>query len=113
MSSEALYLRAAAKRLRELAADATPGPWTLYDRGVCWEINELDAHDGTSLRRGDAHYIAALNPLIAEPLAKWLESEADTYEEWPSSDNYPCRESVPVAYAILAARPITEETDRG
>lgn len=45
MSSEALYLRAAAKRLRDLAADATPGPWTLYDRGVCWEINELDARD--------------------------------------------------------------------
>lgn len=42
---------------------ATPGPWTLYDRGVGWEINELpDVHDGTTFRREDAEFVAANDP---------------------------------------------------
>lgn len=103
MASEAIYLRAAAKRLRSLAAEATPGPWTLYDRGVGWELNELDWHDGTTFKRGDAHYIATVNPRLAEPIAKWLDDEAGTFDEYPASDNTPNRLALPVAYEILAA----------
>jgi hypothetical protein len=50
------------KELR--ARRASGGPWTLYDRGVGWEINELpDVHDGTTFTRTDAEFIADNDPV--------------------------------------------------
>lgn len=55
--------------LRALADAATPGPWTLYDRGVGWEVSELpDVHDGTTFNRPDAEFVAAARTAIPELL---------------------------------------------
>jgi len=77
MSPSALLL-AAADRIRDLAAAAAPGPWTLYGRGVCWEIPELpEMHDGLSgFREVDARWIVAMSPVIAPALEQWLRDEA-------------------------------------
>ena len=80
-------LVAAADLIRDLAAKAKPGPWSLYDRGVCWEIPELpEMHDGLSgFREVDARWIAALSPALAPMIEKWLRETAadvDAYGEY-------------------------------
>lgn len=72
-------LVAAADLIRDLGANAAPGPWSLYDRGVCWEIPELpEMYDGLSgFREVDARWIAALSPALAGPLEAWLRREAE------------------------------------
>lgn len=56
-------LLAAIEQRERYAHEATPGPWTAYDRGVCWEIPELpDVHDGTGFTRPDVHHIVANDP---------------------------------------------------
>jgi hypothetical protein len=55
------------------ARAATPSPWTLYDRGVGWEIPELpEVHDGLTFSKSDAHYVARNQPgrALAECAAK-------------------------------------------
>lgn len=77
-------LRAAAARLRDTAAKATPGPWaasehvehgfrvaTADEAGwVAWTGAYDDEPDES---RGDAAWIALASPLLAEPLAAWLD----------------------------------------
>ena len=75
-------LRAAATRLREVAGDATPGPWVAGVRCV-WGLHsddeivvDGDDGDGGVLREADADYIAMMHPPVALALADWLDSEA-------------------------------------
>ena len=94
----AAELRAAADKLRELAEDATPGPWRLgTDRyadlvanrehperiGGGWEWN--DSYGGClvaeSMMRPDREYAAAVNPLVGLALADLLDSLADDAEQ--------------------------------
>jgi hypothetical protein len=68
--TEAEELRAAAAKLRETAANASPGPWSAQD---------------FAFRHGlaDAAWIALMDPAVAEPLAAWLEETARQYEMPP------------------------------
>lgn len=103
-------LRQAAKRLREAAAAATPGPWehvsTLPDgirprwilgppvdpndpysaadvlavTGVMADALADVAEPDEIISDGDMDWIALVNPALAEPLAAWLDDTADHYE---------------------------------
>lgn len=100
-------LRQAAAVLRETAAKATPGPWlhhaTIGERsedGHTYTITRpycgnqtlepcspacgadvlttgLEGCEEDNLTEADAAWIALANPLLAEPLAAWLEEVAD------------------------------------
>lgn len=87
-------LRTAAARLREMAAAAKDGPWTVreeHGRDItdeAWSEVRVVAPSGdvaitymSSVLEGDPHednaaYIAAMGPHVAEPLAGWLDDEA-------------------------------------
>lgn len=92
-------LLAAATILRETAAKAAPGPWTsglpswagganvvLNSTGlpvaVCGEEIEGADHPASA----DAAWIALVSPVVAEPLATWLEEVAQQYEAPPCDD---------------------------
>lgn len=67
------FVRACLDADEAAARAATPGPWTLWDRGVGWEINELpEVHDGTTFRKPDAEHIARHDPtrVLADVAAK-------------------------------------------
>ena len=118
----AAELRAAADKLRELAEDATPGPWRLgTDRyaalvanrehpertGGGWEWN--DSYGGClvaeSMMRPDREYIAAMNPLVGVALAGLLDEVAGHAESNDDYDGFP-PESVITGYtpALTIAR---------
>lgn len=104
-------LREAAALLRARAEKATAAPWTLYDRGVCWEIEQLDEHDGTSFLKGDAEWIAMMSPAVAEPIAAMLEHAADTADVMDRNTGGQCPEDqyvASVAGALRVARSITK-----
>ncbi|MFH9389825.1 hypothetical protein ACH4KV_24085 [Streptomyces albidoflavus] len=94
-------LRAAAERLRELATNATPGPWRNHDThlGQYGYTATVLSGDGntTQLRAwlptmsqepwdearnawADSAYIAAMHPGVGNALAAWLEAAARDYE---------------------------------
>lgn len=67
------FLEARITEDEALARAATPSPWTLYNRGVGWEIPEIpEAHDGLTFYKADAHYVAHNEParVLAECAAK-------------------------------------------
>ncbi len=104
-------LRAAATLLRERAAKATSGPWAdLPYLGGDVYIKEADgsyrfiaqtARHDDAFQPDDACWIATMHPGLAEPLAAWLEVEAEIADG--NSDTYPlaCPESLGVARVIL------------
>jgi len=88
-------LLAAARRLRETAAAATPGPWEdcsdpdggAWPRYVVGSVRDEDPQSTEVLRvhesvdehvvtREDTAWIALASPALAGPLADWLEHEA-------------------------------------
>lgn len=85
-------LRAAATRLRELAARATDGPWKFNGDAVDVEPTTRGGYvaryadlepSGESIRAllpADGEWIAAMSPVVAEPLAAWLDVEIDRVE---------------------------------
>lgn len=97
MTSPVEELRTAAAKIRELASNATPGPWHIYtdheddsfdlfwvhceDHGpVTADMNE----GGVCIERADdeggwpdAVWIALMSPVFAGPIAEWLEAVAD------------------------------------
>jgi hypothetical protein len=84
MASDAQLLRDAATRLRDLATEATEGPWNYdpaYGFGSTAEV--VAQNGGWIVVRGDhdedsnLRWIAAMSPALAEPLAAWLEAQAD------------------------------------
>lgn len=70
----------AADLIRDTGKAAKSGPWSLYDRGVCWEIPELpEMHDGLSgFREVDARWIALLSPDKAEHIEAILRDAASS-----------------------------------
>jgi hypothetical protein len=73
-------LRAAADKLRSLAATATEGPWHqsgIGDQG--WTVDAPKAFiaetEDSEKGRADADYIAAMHPGVAKALVGWLEAE--------------------------------------
>lgn len=92
--SPAEVLRAAARKLDDLAAAATPGPWAQasaeemghgYNPSVLGKNGQwvaeagpergIDAPDGNGT--ADSAWMAALNPAVAPALSAWLRAEAD------------------------------------
>ncbi|MBA9003693.1 hypothetical protein [Thermomonospora cellulosilytica] len=96
--SPAAELRAAARTLRALAADATRGPWsTLPGAANVWHFLSSDSDaggdaapvlvvPGVGVRLGNAAWIARIHPGLAEPLADWLEAEAKKVEAGTYTD---------------------------
>lgn len=79
-------LCAAAAKVRGAAASATDGPWTAgHVNNVGWAVSDrtlsvcIAAEDGWT-SRADLAWIALANPVLAEPLAAWLEAEAHLAE---------------------------------
>jgi hypothetical protein len=78
-------LRAAAARLRALAEAATPPPWRTVALRDDDPAYGLDVEPGVAVGNDssgacelpDATWIATMNPAVAEPLAAWLERDAD------------------------------------
>ena len=102
--------RAAATRLREVAADATTGPWSVTREhlthpeagadvrgaGGRWVASDCDGYQGGCLP-ADADYIAMMHPPVALALADWLDAEARDEEAFGRGDRYP----LAVADAVL------------
>lgn len=116
-------LRAAAIKLRDTAKAATSGPWVAYatpgprvDDDCAWTLGRPYCEKGSpqecepecgvtvlttgsegcendNVSEGDAKWMELANPLLAEPLATWLEKTAtqwadDTYlDESEHTDN--------------------------
>ena len=79
-------LRQAATRLRELAADATPGPWsvTVDDDVVADTVDSGYGPQSVApnvITPEDMKWIAAMSPVIAEPMADLLDHASDWYSE--------------------------------
>ncbi|WP_405184225.1 hypothetical protein [Streptomyces albidoflavus] len=117
-------LRAAAERLRELATDATPGPWRNRDThlGQYGYTATVLSGDGntTQLRAwlptmsqepwdetrnawADSAYIAAMHPGVGNALAAWLESWTgiEVAEDGPLAEDL--RHALTVARQILGS----------
>lgn len=86
-------LRQAADRLRAKAADITlaPGPWVVDRHGdsvYSGEPEEPDALCVAETTVSAAAWITLVNPLMAEPLASWLESAVWVAGEHPQDPDY-------------------------
>lgn len=95
-------VRAAAKKLRETARKATPGPWQCdgpywWDSTDCTTVitTEPSRHpvtvmprqdEATEQREENARWIALANPHLGEPLADLLDHIADEYDRDPCDD---------------------------
>ena len=93
MMTPAEELRAAAAKLREMAADATEGPWTSvpmrdHTFGI-WSsgtgLSGEDDHLASANVAPDAASIALMCPDKAELLAVWLEEAALSYDLWSAT----------------------------
>lgn len=77
--SPAERLRAAATRLREVAGDATPGPWDHVvgaSEDHAWVERRHTETVVTTRDIGTSAYIAMMHPPVALALADWLDDEA-------------------------------------
>lgn len=86
----AAELRAAAARLRQLAADTSPGPWPLaYDTCCTTEdcphapwvsgvgpLTHVESDHGEDAMSAAVHWIAAMHPGVGVALADWLDDAA-------------------------------------
>jgi hypothetical protein len=97
-------LRAAATRLRELAAKSNPGPWHKTDSGFgVRSSNGTNVVTDEDLQHGgtdDADWIASMSPVVAKPLAAWLEDTARLIDQWLLSTGAAV-EGVAFAHSIL------------
>lgn len=115
-------LRRAATVLRETAAATTPGPWEftpgMYDgddRGaitstslaaVGWDALILDVPNGSEHRA--AEWIALMSPIVAGPMALWLDSVAAFWANEPHAVAT-SQELAEHAHALVLARTILGE----
>lgn len=111
MTSPADELRGAATKLRETAAEATPGGWQpevlppneQHKHPAFWVTTEYDDGDGTTdvvvadcpWREADAAWIALASPALAEPIAAGLEAVIGLIGQHPDLarrhvDDEPC-----------------------
>lgn len=83
-------LRAAAARIRALAAKATEGPWRWNGTDVdvvpttkgAYIVAAAATQEGEPIFDGDGAWIATMSPVVAEPLAAWLEDTALLIDQW-------------------------------
>lgn len=108
--SDTELLREAARRIRETADAATPGPWTNLDRGDrlihLREDDEFDyVVDEPMSHEGNADHIALWHPGTAHLVADLLESEAAHHDGDPSFGRgaVPLCDTWPHAVAIARA----------
>jgi hypothetical protein len=99
-------LRAAAKRLREAANAATPGPYGVEtvpetkESRIGSPITQRWVVEGRT-RYPDAIYIALMHPGVALAVADWLDFEANAVE---ASTQYPSRrDPSPSGYSLAVA----------
>jgi hypothetical protein len=114
--SPAALLRQAASLMRERAGKASPGPWFSWQEGrdgrggasfigapdadlyVTVGMHGEDAHDRWSANQD---FIASMHPLVALPVADWLETEAIMVEERGNSVEGQTFHALAVARAYL------------
>jgi hypothetical protein len=113
-------LKAAAAKLRETAAKATPGPWTAQEvpdeayveimAGTEVAVaHAVCEHAATWGAAADADWIALMSPALAEPLAAGLELTAEHWRpERDLAKHYPARHAMQQE-ALTAARTILGE----
>lgn len=94
-------LRAAAKRIRELAALVPPPPW--YPA-----VHDVTTHDGldvvaTTGLTVRAQYVASMHPGVALAVAGWLDSVASRWLGVPAGPAEPEPEDVEAALAVARA----------
>jgi hypothetical protein len=107
-------LRAAAARLRDLAKEATPGPWEIeYDHGGTYaqavfrmdpeHPDDVDCSIGLGAMgaAADNVWISVMSPAVAEPLAVWLEDTARRTDQWQSWMVGSAAEALAFARSIL------------
>lgn len=113
-TSTAQQLRDAATRLRTAGTNATPGPWTIgngttiglgitqtergcftYETQLATVIDDEEREEENNPARhplgsaeDDATWIALASPVIAEPLAAWLEETARTARQHQTAGGY-------------------------
>jgi hypothetical protein len=87
-------LREAAALMRERAAAATPGVWSLWPDGIYvnpdstdegWliydaQVLEVSEEPDEFVTPDDAVHIASWHPAVALAVADWLDAEADRHE---------------------------------
>jgi hypothetical protein len=87
MTSPSDLLVAAADRIRDLAAAATPGVW-IADRHYVDSMPEPDVRalvcvvKSDSKASDDAQWVAALSPAVAPTIEKWLRDVAREMSEY-------------------------------
>lgn len=102
-------LRRAAKRLRQHAEAASPGPWHIGEHvqnGHAHNIHTFPAGTPVAdfLGGEDAHYIAAMHPGVALAVADWLDSwEGEQLNEFDGNEDW--THAVTVARALLGEVP--------
>lgn len=80
-------LTAAADKLEARLKHATPGPWEVFGDGghrltiVGGADREYGVVEDYELNPDDAHYLAAMNPLVGKALAEWLRTAARNASE--------------------------------
>ena len=108
-------LRAAAARIREHAAAASPGPWMIrtgqpwladrvvFGQSMCMpgRIAQVCNVDYGQNHGPDAAWIALMHPGVGELIADWLESAARTWEFVTYSNR---DAALAVARAVLDSR---------
>jgi hypothetical protein len=97
MTTPADEIRAAAAKLRELAADATDGPWAAHDPNKRWgdDRDHQLIGGGKALATFDndyngplnTAYAATMHPGVGKALADWLDHTAahltaSTHPDW-------------------------------
>lgn len=87
-------MREAAALLRETAITAIAGPWASLDGGdrlVAWRTGDnFEYVVDEPIDGATAEWMALVNPLLAEPLAAWLEKAAKDFDEQVISEQGEC-----------------------
>ncbi|MFJ3834477.1 hypothetical protein ACIPY6_03050 [Streptomyces sp. NPDC090054] len=100
-------LRAAAEKLRTLAAEASPAPWTANRWGNVETAGYEEVAEVWPLRakpHANADHIAAMHPGVGTALADWLDATASYYTPGPAHPTHVVH-ALAVARAILGSQP--------
>lgn len=107
-------LSAAADRVRDLAAQATPGPWCGPTVTANWSADSVTAANGRVVAchcGDDTRWIAALSPAVAEPLIDWLQATAKAVFVWEELDRpFNAAELAAVRFAAVVCPDLAGET---
>lgn len=107
-------LSAAADRVRDLAAAASPGPWQDNGYGmlvapeVDWRERGYDVAAGC--QDGNRGWIAALSPAVAPALEEWLRATAKAVFVWEELDRpFTAAEEAAVRFAAAVCPDLVGE----